>query len=75
MSKKEPKKGAPGTKGQKKGMKVELALAIVTLINYVLALMIRIYDRKLTIKAVSDDENVKALIVNKKISQEISKLG
>ena len=54
---------------------MELVLAVVTLINLVLAMVIKVNERKTVIKAVSDDENVKALIVDKKISQEISKLG
>ena len=62
------KKGAPGKI-------MELVLAVVTLINLVLAMVIKVNERKTVIKAVSDDENVKALIVDKKISQEISKLG
>ncbi|MBP3323127.1 MAG: hypothetical protein J6M16_02935 [Clostridia bacterium] len=69
------KKGAPGTKGLDSGKIMELVLAVVTLINLVLAMVIKVNERKTVIKAVSDDENVKALIVDKKISQEISKLG
>ena len=69
------KKGAPGTKGLDPGKIMELVLAVVTLINLVLAMVIKVNERKTVIKAVSDDENVKALIVDKKISQEISKLG
>ena len=68
-------KGAKGTKGLKSGKTVELILAIVTLVNLCLAMVLKINERKTVIKAVSDDENVKALIVDKKISQEISKLG
>ena len=69
------KKGAPGTKGLDSGKIMELVFAVVTLINLVLAMVIKVNERKTVIKAVSDDENVKALIVDKKISQEISKLG
>ncbi len=69
------KKGAPGTKGLNSGKVMELILAGITLINLVIALVLKINERKTVIKAVSDDENVKALIVDKKIAQEISKLG
>ncbi len=60
-----------GKNKKAKNKAISLAICILTLINFTLALILKIRERKEIIKIVNDEENVKVLHHGQKKTKEI----
>ena len=56
---------------KKSGTAAKIVICVFTLINVILSIIVRIYDRKEIIKAISDDDKVKAIIVKEKTTKTV----
>ena len=56
---------------KKSSTAAKIVICVFTLINVILSIIVRIYDRKEIIKAISDDDKVKAIIVKEKTTKTV----
>lgn len=50
---------------------IKLAICIVTMVNLILGILTRIYDRKEIIRAVENNGKVKTLLISEKETREL----
>lgn len=65
------KKPEAGRGKKKSGNGVKLAICILTLINFILGILLKIHDRKEIIRAVEGDDQVKTLLITEKTTREL----